>query len=277
MSISSTEYSFYSTQHPELDLLTQTKAEYSDVAYSPFSPYPVEDCPDEASALAAELEQQQQRSPQGTSPSLHPGTSLSQRPGTTMSQRPGTAMSQRNRAQSRQSNQSRVSFREDVPGGSDRQSNASTASPIARRSPPKDKTPPKTVENEYGDLEAEIINDDTDDDGFADEILSDLSSMDPTCLVIPTSTKAHAGVARYKDFIRMLPVHLSKMILGYLDQASLNNCVCVSKNWRGLAEEVHREHYVQQALWEEVMLMQVMIITLSLINFKSTLNVFLHC
>ncbi len=259
MSISSTEYSFYSTQHPDLDLLTQTKPEYADVPYSPFSPNPVEDCPDEASALAAELEQQK-RSPQGTSPSIHPGTSLSQRPSTTMSQRPGTAMSQRNRAQSRQSNQSRVSFRDDVPTGSDRQSNTSSASPKARRSPPKDKTPTRSPEDEYADIEAEIINDDTDDDGFAEEILSDLSSMDPTCLVIPTSTKAHAGVARYKDFIRMLPVHLSKMILGYLDQVSLNNCVCVSKNWRGLAEEVHREHYVQQALWEEVMLMQVNIL-----------------
>ena len=98
----------------------------------------------------------------------------------------------------------------------------------------------------------EIINDDSGED---DE--SELSSVDPTCMVIPASTKAYSGVARHRDFIRSLPIHLSKYILGFLDTVSLHNCVLVSQHWRILIEEVHKEYYVNQHLWEEVMLMQV--------------------
>ena len=81
--------------------------------------------------------------------------------------------------------------------------------------------------------------------------------IDPTCLVVPGSSKAYSGVAKHKDFIRYLPIHISKCILGMLDQVSLFNCVCVSKNWRYVAEEVHKEYYINQHLQEEVMLMQV--------------------
>ena len=100
----------------------------------------------------------------------------------------------------------------------------------------------------------EIINDDSGDES---EEESELDSIDPTCMVIPTSAKAYSGVFRYKDFIRCLPVHISKYILAMLDTVSLYNCVCVSHNWRILVEEVHREYYVNQQLWEEVMLLQV--------------------
>ena len=85
----------------------------------------------------------------------------------------------------------------------------------------------------------------------------DLSELDPTCMVVPTSEKAYSGVSRYKDFVRQLPVHLSKYILSWVDQVSLYNCVCVSRHWRLLVEEVHEEFHVNQRLWEEVMLMQV--------------------
>ncbi|GFS02102.1 CMT1A duplicated region transcript 1 protein-like [Elysia marginata] len=82
-------------------------------------------------------------------------------------------------------------------------------------------------------------------------------TLDPMILVIPTSAKAYAGVQKYKDFIRCLPVHLAKMILSKLDMASLYNALCVSPNWRKLAEEVRLEFGVNQQLREEVMLMQV--------------------
>ena len=65
------------------------------------------------------------------------------------------------------------------------------------------------------------------------------------------------GVSRYKDFIQCLPVHISKMILGYMDQHSLYNCLCVNQFWRQLSESVQREYFVYQNLREEVMLMQV--------------------
>ncbi len=60
-----------------------------------------------------------------------------------------------------------------------------------------------------------------------------------------------------RDFIRRLPVHLSKMILGFLDASSLVNCVCVSNHWRFLAEEVMNETLTQQIMREDVMLIQV--------------------
>lgn len=104
----------------------------------------------------------------------------------------------------------------------------------------------------------EIINDDSGDESLSDTSSSEEYNIDPTCMVMASSAKAHAGVARYKDFIRSLPVHLSKMVLGFLDTVSLYNCVCVSRVWRPLVEEVHNEAYINQHLQEEVMLMQVM-------------------
>eukprot|EP00794_Sanderia_malayensis_P008819 gene8819-9764_t len=61
---------------------------------------------------------------------------------------------------------------------------------------------------------------------------------------------------KHRDFIRRLPVHLSKRILGFLDTSSLVNCVCVSKHWRILAEEVRNETLTQQIMREDVMLIQ---------------------
>ncbi|XP_045213693.2 F-box and WD repeat domain containing protein 10B-like isoform X2 [Mercenaria mercenaria] len=101
--------------------------------------------------------------------------------------------------------------------------------------------PVDEFENDYGD--EEYYNDTT-------------SSLDPAYMVIPTSAKAYVGVAKHSDMIRLLPVHISKMILSMLDKASLMNALCVSSAWRILVEEVHRDAYVNQQLWEEVMLMQ---------------------
>lgn len=81
--------------------------------------------------------------------------------------------------------------------------------------------------------------------------------IDPTCLVAAGSAKAQSGVSQYKDFIRYLPIHLSKYILGSLDQASLNNCTRVSKKWKNVAEQAHKEYFINKSLQEEVMLMQV--------------------
>ena len=87
---------------------------------------------------------------------------------------------------------------------------------------------------------------------------SDFGSVDPACMVIPSSSKGHSGVAKHRDFIRELPVHLSKYILGLLDPHSLANCLCVSAHWRRLTEEAQNEYHVNQRLWEEVILMQVL-------------------
>ena len=76
------------------------------------------------------------------------------------------------------------------------------------------------------------------------------------------------GSEKYKDFIRCLPVHLSKRILGMLDKNSLTNCLCLSKHWRVLAEEVKQDYMVHQIMVEEIMLMQV-ITCLALISVFS--------
>ncbi|KAH9503984.1 F-box/WD repeat-containing protein 10 [Bulinus truncatus] len=85
---------------------------------------------------------------------------------------------------------------------------------------------------------------------------SSVNTVDPLILVIPTSAKAYSGVSAYKDFIRCLPVHIAKMILSMLDMVSLYNALCVSPNWRSLAEEVKQEFGVNQQIREEVLLMQ---------------------
>jgi F-box/WD-40 domain protein 10 len=109
-------------------------------------------------------------------------------------------------------------------------------------------------------VEDEIINDDSGSESFGEDMDDNLSydsSIDPACMVVPTSAKAYVGVTKRKDIIHALPIHISKYILSYLDQVSLTNCLCVSKYWRAVAEEVHKEYFVNQQLWEDVMVMQV--------------------
>lgn len=65
------------------------------------------------------------------------------------------------------------------------------------------------------------------------------------------------SIFRYRDFIKELPVHLSKFILGYLDEATLFNCGRVSSTWHILVEEMRAEFYANQQMWEDIMLMQV--------------------
>uniref|UniRef100_A0A8C9SBD8 F-box and WD repeat domain containing 10 n=1 Tax=Scleropages formosus TaxID=113540 RepID=A0A8C9SBD8_SCLFO len=65
-----------------------------------------------------------------------------------------------------------------------------------------------------------------------------LCCEDLALMVTPRSSKALSGVSRCKDFIRGLPVHLAKRILGLLDKAALLSCLYVSQHWRCLAKEV---------------------------------------
>lgn len=93
-----------------------------------------------------------------------------------------------------------------------------------------------------------------DQHDFHDE--TSLSSLDPALMVIPTSAKAHSGVAQYRDFIRYLPVHLAKYILRLLDEASLHAAKDVCTKWQVLVSEVKVELELNKKLMEEVMLMQ---------------------
>ena len=98
----------------------------------------------------------------------------------------------------------------------------------------------------------------------------DYASIDPSVIVVASPSVSYLGVSKYKDFIRCLPVHLSKYIFSLLDKNSLTNCLCISKHWRLLAEEVQKDFLVHQLMTEEVMLMQVSLTYNSLQNFAHT-------
>ncbi|XP_003929315.3 F-box and WD repeat domain containing protein 10B isoform X2 [Saimiri boliviensis] len=50
-----------------------------------------------------------------------------------------------------------------------------------------------------------------------------------------------SGFSKYRDFIRYLPIHLSKYILRMLDRHTLNKCASVSQHWAALAQQVKVE------------------------------------
>ncbi|RXN02136.1 F-box/WD repeat-containing protein 10 [Acipenser ruthenus] len=83
-----------------------------------------------------------------------------------------------------------------------------------------------------------------------------VSSDHPALMIVPTSFQSTSGVSRYRDFLRGLPVHLAKCILGFLDKHSLVNCLCVSQFWRFLAEEVQKEVVVCRMVQNEAMILQ---------------------
>jgi len=60
------------------------------------------------------------------------------------------------------------------------------------------------------------------------------------------------------DFVRQLPVQISKKILGYVSENELR-CVLVlvSKHWNYLAQQVQKEFILNQIASEDVMMMQV--------------------
>uniref|UniRef100_A0AAY4BRN6 F-box and WD repeat domain containing 10 n=1 Tax=Denticeps clupeoides TaxID=299321 RepID=A0AAY4BRN6_9TELE len=62
--------------------------------------------------------------------------------------------------------------------------------------------------------------------------------VDPALTVVARSSRSLSGVGLYRDFIRALPVHLAKRILGLLDAPTLHRCLRVSLHWGGLAKEM---------------------------------------
>ncbi|XP_022092687.1 CMT1A duplicated region transcript 1 protein-like [Acanthaster planci] len=110
---------------------------------------------------------------------------------------------------------------------------------------------------EYLDSAHILVEDGEEDSEAAGTVNSfEMSSIDPTLCVMPTSRSALGGVWHHRDFIRDLPVHLSKSILSYLDYGDLVSCMGVSRHWAHIAKEVEEDLRMRQLLWEEVMLMQ---------------------
>ncbi|XP_023957434.2 F-box and WD repeat domain containing protein 10B [Chrysemys picta bellii] len=89
-----------------------------------------------------------------------------------------------------------------------------------------------------------------------DDDISSMSSIDPASAVIPAAFQSASNVNKYKDFIRCLPTHLSKYILGFLDTKSLNRCTSVNQHWAFLAKQVKQEHLSHSLVLEEIVYLQ---------------------
>lgn len=126
----------------------------------------------------------------------------------------------------------------------------SPISPCQTRSIPPSRQSLRKSPTEMTDFEREYFSEDYMSGEDADENVAQSGVDDDSHML------DGLGSEKYKDFVRCLPVHLSKRILGMLDKNSLTNCLCLSKHWRVLAEEVKQDYLVHQLMTEEIMLMQ---------------------
>ncbi|XP_031455039.1 CMT1A duplicated region transcript 1 protein [Phasianus colchicus] len=91
----------------------------------------------------------------------------------------------------------------------------------------------------------------------------------PPC---PTSLPSLSRVT-YKDLIRCLPVHLSRYILGLLDNKSLKTCASVSRYWAFLAKEVEKEHACQKVVQKKILYLQGLCPRRAVSNYAKIVNV----
>ncbi|XP_049492871.1 F-box and WD repeat domain containing protein 10B isoform X2 [Panthera uncia] len=65
-----------------------------------------------------------------------------------------------------------------------------------------------------------------------------------------------SGARKYRDFIRHLPIHLSKYILSMLDKNSLNRCAFVSQHWAALAQQVKKDLSMHTFIQNQIAFLQ---------------------
>ncbi|KAL6052291.1 hypothetical protein STEG23_014404 [Scotinomys teguina] len=65
-----------------------------------------------------------------------------------------------------------------------------------------------------------------------------------------------SGSSKHLDFIRYLPLHLSKYILKMLDKNSLNRCASVSQHWADLTQQVKLDLSMQPFIQNQISLLQ---------------------
>ncbi|XP_038633018.1 CMT1A duplicated region transcript 1 protein isoform X2 [Scyliorhinus canicula] len=75
-------------------------------------------------------------------------------------------------------------------------------------------------------------------------------------IIITSPFEATSGITGHKDFLRCLPIHLAKYILGFLDGGSLTNSMHVSRYWACLGKEVIRDKLALQCIFDEVLKLQ---------------------
>ncbi|XP_023616898.1 CMT1A duplicated region transcript 1 protein isoform X7 [Myotis lucifugus] len=65
-----------------------------------------------------------------------------------------------------------------------------------------------------------------------------------------------SGASKYRDFIRQLPIHISKYILSMLDKSTLNRCAAVSQHWAALAKKVKKDFSIHSFIHNQIALLQ---------------------
>ncbi|XP_016051904.1 PREDICTED: CMT1A duplicated region transcript 1 protein [Miniopterus natalensis] len=65
-----------------------------------------------------------------------------------------------------------------------------------------------------------------------------------------------SGASKYQDFIRHLPIHLSKYILCMLDKTTLNRCASVSRHWATVAQQVKTDLLMHTFVHNQIALLQ---------------------
>ncbi|XP_062979317.1 F-box and WD repeat domain containing protein 10B [Elgaria multicarinata webbii] len=73
---------------------------------------------------------------------------------------------------------------------------------------------------------------------------------------VPTSLQKIPNVNKFKDFIRCLPIHLSKHILNMLDSKSLIKCSYVSPHWKFLVKQIRKDIISKRSLRSEIVFLQ---------------------
>ncbi|KAH0629569.1 hypothetical protein JD844_011736 [Phrynosoma platyrhinos] len=72
----------------------------------------------------------------------------------------------------------------------------------------------------------------------------------------PISPQKAPSTSNFKDFIRCLPIHLSKRILRMLDQKSLHRCSFVSLHWNFLVKEIKKDVLSNRSLRSAIAFLQ---------------------
>ncbi|XP_053423937.1 F-box and WD repeat domain containing protein 10B isoform X2 [Nycticebus coucang] len=93
---------------------------------------------------------------------------------------------------------------------------------------------------------------------FSGEASLSKPGYNPCNLLVDLDTvkELSSGFSKYRDFIRLLPIHLSKYILRMLDKNSLHRCFFVSQHWAIVAQQVKMELSAQNFIQNQITILQ---------------------
>ncbi|XP_061472463.1 F-box and WD repeat domain containing protein 10B [Rhineura floridana] len=115
----------------------------------------------------------------------------------------------------------------------------------------------KMVEKDKGHLRSQRVWSKESDQLSGDSSEGvDSASGTSTALNVTKSSQKPPNINKFKDFIRCLPIHLSKYILRMLDLKSLNRCAKVSPHWNFLVKQIRKDIISNRSLRSEIAYLQ---------------------